>query len=304
MKYISVKEAAALWGVSIQMVRRYCQKGLIPQVIQEDGSWRIPEGTPRPGTQKPQKVQAKPSALVHKIQVQCAKNYHYGIYEYIQVNLAYSSSRIASNRLTREQVQDLYRTNKLSGAFEPTKVDDIIEVINHFICTKEMVETIMEPLTPELIRRYHYFMTYGTYSDRKHKIDIGEFRKNPHKLGIPANQVQGKLNDLIQAYENKPVDFDAILNFHVRFERIHPFDDYNGRVGRLIVVKECLRHQIVPFIVDDKHRSDYMKGIETWSTKPSTLRDVCLKAQERFNRQLELLKLYRDDRFFPNDETD
>ena len=109
---------------------------------------------------------------------------------------------------------------------------------------------------------------------------------------------------MLQAYEQKVVDFDAILDFHVRFERIHPFDDYNGRIGRLIIVKECLRHQITPFIVDDKRRGDYNKGIEMWFSNPSTLRNVCQKAQERFNRQLELLKLYRDDRFFPDDETD
>lgn len=156
MKYISAKEAASQWSVSIQMVRRYCQKGLIPQAIQEDGGWRIPEGTEKPNTEKPKKVEATQSSLVNKIKYQRSKNNHFGIYEYIQVNLAYSSSRMASNRLTREQVQDMYRTNRLTGAFEPTKVDDIIEVMNHFICTKEMVDTIMEPLTPELIRRYHY----------------------------------------------------------------------------------------------------------------------------------------------------
>ena len=195
----------------------------------------------------------------------------------------------------------MYRTNKLTGAFEPTKVDDIIEIVNHFICTQEMIDTILEPLTPELIRRYHYCLTYGTYADRKHQIGIGEFRKQPHEMGMPANQIQSKLNDLIQSYEGKTVDFDAILDFHVRFERIHPFDDYNGRIGRLIMVKECLRHHITPFIVDDKHRKDYTKGIECWSTNPSPLRSACLKAQERFNRQLELLKLYRDDRFFPDE---
>lgn len=153
---MSVKEAAAQWGVAIQMVRRYCQKGMIPQVIQENGGWRIPEGTPRPGTQKPEVVEIKRPSLINQIKYQRSKNNHFGIYEYIQVNLAYSSKRMASNRLTREQVEDLYRTKKLSVSFEPTKVDDIVEIMNHFICTKEMVDTIMEPLSPSLIRRYHY----------------------------------------------------------------------------------------------------------------------------------------------------
>ena len=171
MEYISVKEAATQWGVTIQMVRRYCQKGLIPQVIQENGYWRIPKGTERPNTSKQKVVEMEPSPLVKQIMYQQSKNNHFGIYEYIQVNLAYSSNRMASNRLTREQVEDLYRTNKLSIAFEPTKVDDIIEIMNHFICTKEMVDTIMEPLSQELIRRYHYCLTYGTYADKKHNLE-------------------------------------------------------------------------------------------------------------------------------------
>ena len=297
MQYISVKEAAAQWGVTIQMVRRYCQKGMIPRVIQENGGWRIPEGTLRPGTQKPEVVETKQSSLVNQIKYQRSKNNHFGIYEYIQVNLAYSSSRMASNRLTREQVEDLYRTNKLSVSFEPTKVDDIIEIMNHFICVRELVDTIEEPLSPGLIRRYHHCLTYGTYADKKHKVDVGEYRKEPTKPGVPAEQIHNKLIELIQAYEKKPVDFNAILDFHVRFEKIHPFDDYNGRVGRLIMMKECLRHNIVPFIVDDKHRGDYNKGIKCWNTDRSVLRNTCLKAQERFKRQLELQKLLQRQKY-------
>ena len=297
MQYMSVKEAAAQWGVTIQMVRRYCQKGMIPQVIQENGGWRIPEGTPRPGTQKPEVVETKQSSLVNQIKYQRSKNNHFGIYEYIQVNLAYSSSRMASNRLTREQVEDLYRTNKLSVSFEPTKVDDIIEIMNHFICVRELVDTIEEPLSPGLIRRYHYCLTYGSYADKKHKVNVGEYRKEPSKPGVPAEQIHNKLIELIQAYEKKPVDFNAILDFHVRFEKIHPFDDYNGRVGRLIMVKECLRHEIVPFIVDDKHRGGYNKGIQVWFSDPSVLRDVCLKAQGRFGRQLELQRLLQREKY-------
>jgi hypothetical protein len=296
MQYMSVKEAAAQWGVTIQMVRRYCQKGMIPQVVQENGGWRIPVGTPRPGTQKPEVVEAKQSSLVTQIKYQCKKNNHFGIYEYLQVNLAYSSSRMASNRLTREQVEDIYRTNKLSVSFEPTKVDDIIEIVNHFICTREMVNTIMDPLSPSLIRRYHHCLTYGTYSDKKHQIGVGEYRKTPNKIGVSAKQISTKLDELIQAYEEKIVGFDTILDFYVRFEKIHPFDDYNGRVGRLIMVKECLRHGIVPFIVDDKHRGDYNKGIKCWNTDPSVLRDVCMKAQDRFKRQIELQRLLQRTR--------
>ena len=296
MQYMSVKEAAAQWGVTIQMVRRYCQKGMIPQVIQENGGWRIPEGTVRPGTPEPVVAEVKQSSLVTQIKYQRKKNNHFGIYEYLQVNLAYSSSRMASNRLTCEQVEDLYRTNKLRVAFEPTKVDDIIEIMNHFICTKEMVDTIAEPLSASLIRRYHHCLTYGTYSDKKHQIGVGEYRKGPDKLGVSARQIPSKLDELIRDYEGDSIDFDAILDFHVRFEKIHPFDDYNGRVGRIIIVKECLRHGIIPFIIDDKHRGEYNKGIKCWNTNPTVLREVCLKAQDRFKRQIEFQRLLQRTR--------
>ena len=133
--------------------------------------------------------------------------------------------------------------------------------------------------------------TAEAYADQKHQIGIGEYRKNPSKLGVPTRVISSKLDELIQSYENKAIDMDAILDFHVRFEKIHPFEDYNDRVGRLIMMKECLRHNIVPFIVDDKRRGDYNKGIKCWSTDSSVLKNACLKAQERFNRQLELQRL-------------
>ena len=291
MNYLSVKEIAEIWNISPQMVRRLCIEGRVAGAALTDRGWIIPDFAEKPEKQEGPIEKPVPE-FAKKVQSQKKnkKNYH-GLYDAIQINLTYSSSRMASNRLTREQVEDLYRTNKLSVSFEPTKVDDIIEIMNHFICTKEMVDTIMEPLSPSLIRRYHYCLTYGTYADQKHQIGIGEYRKNPSKLGVPAKLISSKLEELIQSYENRSIDMDAILDFHVRFEKIHPFEDYNGRVGRLLMIKECLRYNIVPFIVDDKHRGSYNKGIKCWNTNPSVLRNTCLKAQERFNRQLELQKL-------------
>ena len=144
------------------------------------------------------------------------------------MNLAYSSNRMASNRLTREQAEDLYRTDKLSVSFEPVKVDDIIEIKNHFICTREMVDTIMEPLTPKLIRCYHYYLTCGTYADRKHQVIVGEYRKTSNKFGIAADQIPSSLDALTRSYEKKKkANLDAVLDFHVRFEKIHPFTGPN-----------------------------------------------------------------------------
>jgi Fic family protein len=250
----------------------------------------------RPGTPEPVVAEAKQSSLVTQIKYQRKKNNHFGIYEYLQVNLAYSSSRMASNRLTREQVEDLYRTNKLRVAFEPTKVDDIIEIMNHFICTKEMVDTIMEPLSPSLVRRYHYCLTYGTYADKKHQIGVGEYRKGPNKLGVPANRISSKLDELIQTYEEHSIDFDAILDFHVHFEKIHPFDDYNGRIGRIIMMKECVRLGVDPFIIGDKNRSAYHKGLSEWDNAPELLLSLVHDEQELFSSKRELCKLMQYQR--------
>jgi Fic family protein len=205
---------------------------------------------------------------------------------------------MASNRLTRQQVEEIYRTNRISPAFEATKVDDIVEMKNHFICMNHVVEHICEPLTVMFIKHLHHLLTYGTYGDQCHKICVGEFRIKPDKLGLPPQKINKALTDLIKNYEKKSanyeklsVDLDRILNFHVQFEQIHPFDDYNGRVGRLLMMKECLRFGIDPFIIDDKRRGAYNRGIAQWDEDPSILQNVAQEAQKRFQNKLEVCRL-------------
>ncbi len=281
MKYISIKEAAVHWGVSEQLVRRYCRDGRIPGASQKDGAWSIPSGAKKPGMQITN-APKDPTAFAKRIMYQKQKNNHFGIYEYIQVNLAYSSSRMASNRLTRTQVLEAYRTNKISTAFEPIKIDDLTEIVNHFLCVRYVVDNLMSPLHLPLIKKLHYMLFYGTYSDRKDK----------NRLGIVRESAVQPLTELLTAYEReRQVDFHKILDFHVKFERIRPFDDGNGRVGRVLMMKECLRHGIDPFIIDDKRRGQYNKGISGWDTNSEILRTVCQEAQARFHGQMELCRL-------------
>lgn len=289
MKFYTPREAAEMWGVSVQFVRRCCNEGKIPEAIHKDGNWLIPEGTRKPGSRNVKEPTLTP--LAKKIIYQRSKNNHFGIYEYIQVNLAYSSNRMASNRLTRQQVEEVYRTNKIATAFEPMKVDDIIEVINHFACVQYMVDNIMTPLSQSFIQKLHHLLTYGTYSDRKQKLLSGEYRTSQSTIGVPPSGINRALNELIKTYEKQPADFERILDFHVRFECIRPFDDYNGRVGRIIIVKECLRYGIDPFIIDDKRRGAYNRGITMWDESPEVLRTVCLESQERFRAKMELCRL-------------
>ena len=289
MKFYSANETAVIWDISGAMVRRYCKEGKVPGAVQTELGWQIPEGTPKPGAQMVRET--PPTPLVKKILYQRERNNHFGIYEYIQVDLAYSSSRMASNRLTRQQVEEIYRTNRISPAFEATKVDDIVEIMNHFICMRYVVDNVTSPLTVSFVKQVHHFLTYGTYADQNHKTGVGEFRIKPDKLGFPPQQINKAVADLIKGYERKAAKLEQILAFHVQFERIHPFDDYNGRVGRILMVKECLRYGIDPFIIDDKRRGAYNRGIAQWDTAPEILQKVVCEAQKRFQNKLDTCRL-------------
>ena len=291
MNYITAKDIALRWDISERMVRKYCTQNRIKNAYVDNGIWYIPEETTKPKREKKKIVVAPLPPLAKKIQYQRKKNNHFGIYEYIQVNLAYSSNRMASNRLTRTQVLEMYRTHKISKSFEATKIDDIIEVINHFICVQHMVDTVNAPLSQVLIRKYHEMLTYGTYADRQHKLGCGKFRTTRNKLGVDPGEISNALSELIGNYEKQPANLEKILDFHVKFEKIHPFDDYNGRVGRIIMMKECLRYGIDPFIIDDKHRGAYNRGIAQWRSDPYILLAVATTAQERLQGQMEVCKL-------------
>ena len=295
MDFMTTKEASDLWNVSERMVRLYCTEGRIPGAEPNDNGWLVPVGTPKPLRKVVEKRSPpKPNltAFAKRVVYQRGKNNHFGIYEYIQINLTYSSNRMASNRLTRNEVEEVYRTNKISSSFEPVKVDDIIETINHFSAVRYIVDTIETPITRTYVKRLHQILTYGTYADRKEKIHSGEFRTESDKLGIPAKDIDFALLRLMDDYEKKPVNFERVVEFHAKFERIHPFEDYNGRVGRLIMMKECLRYGIDPFIIDDKHRSAYNRGITNWDVDRNQMINVALEAQKRFQGKMVLCDLF------------
>lgn len=300
MKLCSVQETAERWEVSERLVRRLCVEGRIPEAVLKDGSWMVPIDVQKPERKKIEKREKpKPilTAFAKHVVYQRTKNNHYGIYEYIQINLTYSSNRMASNRLTRNEVGEVYRTNKITTSFEPVKVDDIIETINHFAAIRYIVDNITAPLTQSFVKKLHHILTFGTYADRKENLRPGDFRNSASAIGVATQEITTVLGDVIQGYEKCPVNMERILDFHVQFEKIRPFEDYNGRVGRLIIMKECLRHGIDPFIIDDKHRSLYNRGIANWSENPEILMSVALEAQKRFQGKMELCKLFQYARY-------
>ena len=296
MKYLSVKEAAEIWNISERMVRKYCEQDRIEGLIQAGNIWVIPASAKRPTEIKV--VEENPlTVFAKRVVYQRSKNNHYGIYEYIQVNLTYSSNRMASNRLTRNEVEEVYRTNKISTTFEPVKVDDIIETINHFAAVRYIVDNISAPLTQAFIKKLHHILTYGTYADRKENLHPGEYRTSTSKIGVKPKEISSKLATIIKNYESGAVNLEKILDFHVRLEKIRPFVDYNGRLGRLVMMKECLRYGIDPFVIDDKRRGAYIRGIEEWETNQSQLILVTLEAQKRFQGKMELCNLFQYARY-------
>ena len=297
MEYMTVKEAAEKWNTSVQVVRRFCRQERIAGVVQREGAWLIPKNAKKPGRAEPMEAEvAILPALAQKLLRQKKKKSFHGLYDYVQVNLTYSSCRMASNRLTRQQVETIFTKGKVSVSFEPMKVSDLVEVLNHCVCVDYILDHAQEPLTPKFIKELHYQLVFGTVDDRRKWVAPGQYRspKSSRRVPfmLPADQVGPKLKALIAEYEAlTEVERRDILSFHVRFERIFPFEDCNGRIGRLILFKECLRHDVMPFIIDDKRRNRYLECLREWDDDPGILTEVVMEAQSRFDAQIQLQNL-------------
>lgn len=297
MEYMTVKEAAEKWNTSVQVVRRFCRQERIAGVVQQEGAWLIPKYAKKPGRAEPMEAGAAIlPALAQKLLRQKKKKSYHGLYDYVQINLTYSSCRMASNRLTRQQVETIFTKGKVSVSFEPMKVSDLVEVLNHCVCVDYILDHAQEPLTPKFIKDLHYQLVFGTVDDCRKRVAPGQYRspKSSRKVPfmLPAEQISSKLKALIAEYEAlTEVERRDILSFHVRFERIFPFEDCNGRIGRLILFKECLRHDVMPFIIDDKRRNRYLEGLREWDDDPGILTEVVMEAQSRFDAQIQLQNL-------------
>ena len=297
MEYITVKEATEKWEMSGQIIRRFCRQERIPGAIIRDGVWVIPANAKRPDRigQVASDVAELPPLAKKLIRQKKKKNFH-GLYDYVQTDLTYSSCRMASNRLTRGQVETIFKKGKVSVSFEPMKVSDLVEVLNHCVCVDYILDHVEEPLSQKFIKHLHYQLTFGTVDERRKKVTPGQYRtKNSYRkepFMSPSDRISDKLKALVAEYESlEEVDRREILDFHVRFERIFPFEDCNGRIGRLIMFKECLRHEVMPFILDDKRRSRYLEGIREWDDDPGILAEVVMEAQSRFDAQIQLQNL-------------
>ena len=271
------------------------------------GVWNIPKDAVRvTRTTTAHTAEIELPKLVGKLQNQKKKKNYHGLYDFVVINLTYSSSRMASCRLTRQQVESIFYEGKIKEAFEPLKVSDLIEVLNHIHCVDYILDHVMEPLTQKYIRKLHEILMTGTVDAYRQQVRPGEYRTaTSHLKGrnlLPASGINSSLTALLWDYEHQTeIERNYILNFHVRFEEIFPFEDGNGRVGRLIMFKECLRHGTMPFIIDDKRRSRYLRGIREWNDDRFEMIDVVMEAQDWFESQIELHRLHAAGQFFTSE---
>ena len=289
MAMISVSEAARKWGISEPLVRKFCREDRIPEAEFLYGVWFIPDDAPLPTNGG--NANSTPPLLRRMLRQQ--RTGRGGIYDYLQTNLAYSSNRMASNRLTLNQVEFLYNKDKVLVTNEKMKLNDFIETRNHFICVNFVLDNAMKKLKPNFFTKLHSTL-FSDLCGHRHKAQAtGTYRTSypPFKTGlnISPDQIGAALTAMCQEYEaKKSVSLQDILDLHVLFERIRPFEDGNGRIGRLLMLKECLRHDFTPIIIDDKHRSDYLNGIAQWDTDRLPFLELCMTAQSHFQAHQEL----------------
>ena len=293
MEYLSVAKMAEKWGISERSVRNYCAQGRIAGVKLIGKTWYIPEDA-----QKPERTNRKKSepALLQVLREQKASKMTGGIYHKVQIDLTYNSNHMEGSRLTHDQTRYIFETNTIGFENEAVNVDDVIETANHFRCIDMVIDQAGNALTEKFIKELHSVLKTGTSDSRKDWFAVGEYKKLPNEVGgadtaLPE-EVAGKMRELLSKYNALPVKtFEDIVAFHVAFERIHPFQDGNGRVGRLILFKECLKYNIVPFIIEDNLKIFYYRGLKEWDREKGFLMDTCLTAQDRFKAYLNYFRI-------------
>jgi len=294
MKYITAAEAATKWELSERSVRNYCSEGRVAGAIILGKTWMIPEDTQKP-MRKPRKDAASDSLLdILKREKESAVSG--GIYHKIQIELTYNSNHMEGSRLTHDQTRYIFETNTIGIADASVKVDDVVETANHFRCIDLIIENASNLLTESFIKELHRILKNGTSDSRKKWFAVGEYKKLPNEVGgrettLPED-VAYEMRSMISSYNaKKEKSLEEILAFHHRFECIHPFQDGNGRVGRLILFKECLRNNIVPFIIDEDLKMFYYRGLSEWTRERGYLLDTCLAAQDKFKKYLDYFKI-------------
>jgi Fic family protein len=233
---------------------------------------------------------------LHAFREQKASRLKGGIYHRTQIDLTYNSNHIEGSRLTHDQTRFIFETNTIGNIDTALNVDDVLETVNHFRCIDYIIDHAEEKLTENLIKQLHLLLKTGTSDSRKDWFAVGDYKRLPNEVGgletCSPEKVHQEMKSLLKSYNSiKTPSFEDILDFHVNFERIHPFQDGNGRVGRLLIFKECLANRHVPFIITDEQKMFYYRGLREWGHLNGYLTDTCLTAQDNYKVLLDYFKI-------------
>lgn len=294
MNYISVAQFAKKWNISERTVRNYCTIGKIKGSFITGKTWNIPEDAPKP--EKNIKKVDVSSTLLKALKAEKQSKLSGGIYHKMQIELTYNSNHIEGSQLTHEQTRYIYETNTIGIDNKAINIDDIVETVNHFKCIDYVIENASKQLSEKFIRELHYMLKSGTSDSRLDWFNVGEYKKLSNEVGgkettLPEN-VPSKMKEILTEYNLlSNISLNEIIEFHHKFETTHPFQDGNGRVGRLIMLKECLKNNVVPFIINDELKLYYYRGLSEWKKDENYLLDTCLTAQDKFKLYLDYFKI-------------
>lgn len=294
MNYLSVSQMAKKWNMSERGVRKYCAEDKIPGAFLTGKTWNIPENAEKP--ERKNKKRDEPQNLLERLRAEKKASVKGGIYHKIQIELTYNSNHIEGSKLTHDQTRYIFETNTIGVGNDALNVDDIIETANHFKCIDMVIDNATYRLTEKFIKELHFTLKSGTSDSRKDWFNVGDYKKLPNEVGgketAKPEDTANKIKTILKDYNQKDEHtLEEIIDFHYRFETIHPFQDGNGRVGRLIMFKECLKNNIVPFIIDDSLKMFYYRGLSEWNNEKGYLMDTCLAAQDKFKKYLEYFKV-------------
>lgn len=291
MEYISVTDFARKYGISERTARNYCANGKIEGAFLTGKTWNIPADAELP---KRKSAKQHMSPLLATLKEQKAMKLKGSIYHRTQIDLTYNSNHIEGSKLTHEQTRYIFETNTIGVTDGAINVDDIVETTNHFRCIDYIIDHAADKLSESMIKQLHLILKTGTSDSKKDWFNVGDYKLLPNEVGgidtcLPK-QVGKQMKALLAEYHTiKQKSLEDILDFHVRFERIHPFQDGNGRVGRLIMFKECLANDIIPFIITDELKMFYYRGLKEWGHVNGYLTDTCLTAQDMYKEVLDKL---------------
>jgi len=294
MTYLSVAETARAWGISERSVRNYCAQGRVDGAFLTGKTWNIPEGARKPGRLNARNAPGSP--LLERLREEKASGTRGGIYHKVQVELTYNSNHIEGSKLSLDQTRLIFETATVEAGGDAIRVDDVVETANHFRAVGYVIEHAGAPLSQAIVKELHRILKASTTDASRDWFAVGDYKRLPNEVAgkktAAPEDVAAEMAALLDAYRPKERhSLEDIIDFHVRLERIHPFQDGNGRVGRLVMFKECLSSGVVPFVIADDMKAFYYRGLAEWDVEHGFLLDTCLAAQDRFKADLDYFRI-------------